>query len=260
MFWNPLIHGNTYFQASRGVNGYDRAKREEEMGLLVGVLALVLTLTLFIVAGLRCSPRKSVSCDIDSAAGEGTFVDKDRAVSVDSMKSMNRSTMRALLRKLADTPAPKVEVICALCYAIADPPHRADYVCPSCGERTLYDDGEKKWYQILGKQRYAEEVECGIPACRCEFQELQKLAGDKITFDESQFCRKCCPDIQEPKLVLHVNYTGDEPHDVVDIDADDISLIRDFLEGKLVHGGLDKIPLKERLPRLQELLGVTLDE
>jgi hypothetical protein len=179
------------------------------------------------------------------------------------MRSLDRATVRAMLKKLADTPPPTALAMGAMCYDPMIPPMRAEYVCPRCGERTLYENdktSDKEWYKRL--HGIARTVEWEIPACRRKFEQLRDVSGDAISFDESQFCRKCSPKVTDPKLVLHVRYADGRSYDFEGCESDDLRILRDFLAGKLATEADDesKYPLKDSLPRLQELLGVKPDE
>jgi len=174
------------------------------------------------------------------------------------MKSLDRAAVRVLLKRLADAPAPQGTARGAMCYVAAPPPHRADYVCPKCGERTVYD-GSKATAETPYEREIPEIVEWEIPSCRRVFEELRKVAGDAMVFDESQFCRKCSPKVVLPKLVLHISYKGEKVREIEKIDGSDLRILTDFLSGKLLteSRGDETTPLKHDLPRLQELLGVT---
>jgi hypothetical protein len=83
-----------------------------------------------------------------------------------------------------------------------------------------------------------------------------------VELDESQFCRKCSPEVKEPKLFLVVRYDGEaEPHRYEGVTLDDIQLVSEFLTGKDKHtGGQDaESPLKNYIERLEKLLGVKLE-
>ena len=146
-----------------------------------------------------------------------------------------------------------------MCYDAAESLDRVDYVCPKCGERTLYDDSK-----LEAKKRFKEGVSKvvgeEIPGCRREITEIRKVAGDVFVLDESQFCRKCSPTIVEPKLVLHIAYEDGKTRDIEKVTAFDLQLLREFMGGSVVHKDSQdwETPLKDSLPRLQELLGVEL--
>jgi hypothetical protein len=249
------------------------------MGILVGIVAAALLigcLILFCIA--RCSARSSANSterrceasDEDRAAADAAAEQfllnpplPPVAVLTTDMKTLNREAIRVLLKWVADTPVPKSPIVCACCYMVAEGPNRSDYLCPRCGERTLYDviaKGDKTLSARQKRREIVDAVEYGIPACRQEMQELRKLVGDAISLDESQFCRKCSPTVTEPTLVLHVAYAEGQPQDTVtDVTLADLRLLHKFLAGELFdNDGIERTPLNESLPRLQTLLGMRL--
>jgi hypothetical protein len=225
------------------------------MGAIVGVAAAVLLLACLVLCGGGCSPKAPAGSSPAVAAGPPVVT------SVEGFKSLDRTAIRAMLKTLADAPAPKDLALGAMCYDVAPPPSRADYLCPKCGERTLYDNSKAKQDKPY-ETTLVEAVEWEIPSCRREFAELRKVAGDTITFDESQFCRKCSPRVAKPRLVLHFSYGDDKTRDVESIKHDDLRILREFLAGKVKAKGDNEgeAALKDSLPRLQELLGVKIDE
>jgi hypothetical protein len=217
------------------------------MGMLVGIVAAVLLLACLLFAGGGCSRATPPA-------------PPSPIVTVEGVKSLDRAAVRAMLKRLADTPPPKAKTRGAMCYSVALPPDRADYICPKCGERTIYDL-KTSATERPGERGITETVEWGIASCRRQFEELRKVAGKSIMLDESQYCRKCSPKVVSPKLVLHVSYNGEKARDIENIDSDDLHILTDFLAGNLLTESYDdKNPLKDDLPRLQELLGVKLDE
>jgi len=225
------------------------------MGMFVGMVAAVLLLACLLLSGVGCSRQSPSNLPATAAAGPAV------ATSAEGMKSLDRAAIRALLKRLADLPVPKEDFLSAMCYEMALPPRRADYVCPKCGERTLYDDSKLSNEEWIGKG-LAQVVDREIPSCRRACLELRKVAGDAVVFDESQFCRKCSPKVTAPKLVLHVSYKGEKARDVADVTHGDLEALHDLLTGQLLTKD-DKgfaCPLKNCLPRLCVLLGVTNDE
>jgi predicted RNA-binding Zn-ribbon protein involved in translation (DUF1610 family) len=91
------------------------------------------------------------------------------------MTSLDRAAVRAMLKRLADAPPPTKLAVGAMCYVVSPAPPRVDYICPKCGERTLYDSSKvatEKPYDM----GIAWTVERELPQCRSEFQELRKVA------------------------------------------------------------------------------------
>jgi hypothetical protein len=216
-------------------------------GIVAGIVALLILIACLMLAGGGCSHRGS------------SETPPPVAVSAKGIALLDRTAIQTMLKKLAETPAPERLSFGAMCYEMALPPTRADYVCPKCGERTLYGDSttDTKGQLSSGAAMVVDEE---ISACRREVQELHRLAGDAVTLDESQFCRKCSPTVTDPKLVVHINFNDGDARDIENISAMDLRLLREFMEGKRLHKGEQdrETPLKDSLPRLQEILGVEL--
>ena len=102
-------------------------------------------------------------------------------VTTNFIKGLNRTEIQKKLQKLSETPPPKDLKPGACCYEMAAPPDRAEYVCPKCGEKTLYSK-EQAWF-----------VEQDVPNARRGMVELQKVAKRGVALDESQFCRHWRP-------------------------------------------------------------------
>jgi hypothetical protein len=164
------------------------------------------------------------------------------------LSELSRSEIQVMLRELANAPVPVPESqnAGAMCYTVVAPPTRADYVCPECGERTLYEID------------LASTIEWALPAARHNFQQLCEVAVGAI-LDESQFCRKCRPEVDLPQLGLKVTYEGNDVQEVSGVRSEDLRILHEFFAGMRLHnaGMSGDRPLKEHLPRLQELLGVT---
>jgi hypothetical protein len=135
-----------------------------------------------------------------------------------------------------------------MCYDMAGPPQRAEYVCPTCGERTVYEKNQ------------AQLVEWELPSCRREFKKLRETAGEAVILDEGSFCRACSPEVEEGKLVLTLLFQDGQTKSVEQITAEDIRLLDEFLSGKRMHVEWNdgETPLKQYLPRLQKILGVSI--
>lgn len=166
--------------------------------------------------------------------------------------TIRKDEIRARLTALARTPAPQKLAPGACCYAPADEPSRMDYVCPVCGERTVYGSSP------ANRNRRAQWfLEAELQACRRLVGQLGNLAA---TLDERAFCRHCRPDVDNPELILTIRYLDHDEHRVRHVTADDLQLLVEFTQGKTKHVGSQdsESPLKDHLPRLRKLLG--LDE
>jgi hypothetical protein len=121
---------------------------------------------------------------------------------------------------------------------------KMQYICSKCGEKTLYTNQKP---QVAGWDiRYMQEI----------IQNLQKVAGNGITLDDSHLCRKCFPETKGPEYILKIEYADSKPQIVAGVSPADIAILTDFFsDGRLgfYHG--DK-PLEDYTKRLQELLGV----
>jgi hypothetical protein len=83
-----------------------------------------------------------------------------------------------------------------------------------------------------------------------------------VELDESQFCKKCSPDVVAPSLVLVVRHPGQkEPHRFARVNLNDLQMLVEFLAGEVKHKDSYETvtPLADYLKRLEELLGVKLE-
>lgn len=164
-------------------------------------------------------------------------------VTTADMAKLSKDEIRKLLVRIEKAKAPEPKMG-AMCYSVMSPPDRMEYVCPECGEKTLHvADVSRRW---------AFELDY----CRRLFNELPKKEAMKL--DESSFCRKCQPGGKAPSLMLEMLYNDGTNYVVPDVCADDLRLLKGFLSGKLDYSGStdDTSALKDRLPRLRQLLGI----
>ena len=146
----------------------------------------------------------------------------------------------------------------AMCYDIHMPPDRFDYVCQACGERTAYarrSDQPDSQSEILNDNNMLC-VE-GIVWIRRSLSDLRKLGLD-ATFDESEFCRKCKPNVKDPQLYFDIKVEDfAAPVRSKGLCLSDLTILKAFLEGNLAsRREEDKAFLQKELPRLRELLGI----
>jgi hypothetical protein len=137
------------------------------------------------------------------------------------------------------------EPLGAMCYKMAAPLDRIEYICPVCGERTLYNS-------------YFDDID-NLYDYHALVKQITKI---EVKLDESQFCKKCSKNITEPHFCLLVKYGKNKDfHKTCDINRDDINLLYEFSEGKKEHTIYDKsYPIMNYKARLEELLGVTLNK
>jgi hypothetical protein len=147
----------------------------------------------------------------------------------------------AKLDELAEQPGPEDLKLGARCYRRAAPPNREEYICPTCGERTLY----AKW-GACGKVRDV----------RAASDIAKRLTQHGLVLDEATFCKHCSPDAAAPQIVLLTRYADGTEHRVQDVTSSDLQLIEEFFAGHGKHdrgmGGEE--PLKQHLERIAQLL------
>lgn len=168
---------------------------------------------------------------------------------------LTREDIERQLEHLAKSPPPKKLAMGAMCYAIAVPSQTVDYICPECGEKTLYsmpDSNEPNAFSQAWNAARALSWE--LQDCRRLVQQINKVDAKLI---ESQFCRHCSPDASHPRLGLEVRY-NEAVHQTWDVTSYDLVALKAFLEGKkkfkTFNDGEEAV--KSCLPRLGELLGV----
>ncbi|OGH97374.1 MAG: hypothetical protein A2039_08230 [Candidatus Melainabacteria bacterium GWA2_34_9] len=177
-----------------------------------------------------------------------TFIQKNTCTTrLKTTKTLSKDDIKCKLIELSKKPKPKELAMGAMCYEMAAPPDRAEYICPACGNKTLYSNNYKNVAIVNHIADY-----------RTIIKNIKNL---DIKLDESQFCRKCSPIASSPELCLVINYDNKTKiHKVCDVTEDDLKILSEFLSKKNVHKGFNdsEEPLKEHLNRLQELLGVPL--
>jgi hypothetical protein len=165
----------------------------------------------------------------------------------DSIKGpFTRKHIKEKLIELSKTKGPEVLNPGAMCYEIASPPKRAEYVCPKCGEKTIYTEN------------YVSFINSDILSCRSM---VNSLNGFNAVLDESQFCKRCRPNVKSPELCFEVKYNDEkEAHKTCGISETDIELVSEFLHGSLAHKGYhgSEEPLKNYIDRLETLLDIKI--
>jgi hypothetical protein len=173
---------------------------------------------------------------------------------------MTREEIKRRLEELAKSEPPEGSFVCAMCYS---PPlwdtelESATYHCSRCGAKTIYAQRHVFHGQT---HRIARMVNTGLPALR---DAIGRIKGLTVEMDEAAFCKQCFPKNRNPQPTLVVRYAGeDREHRVKGITCEDLTLIEEFAEGKDTHdrGHGPEEPLRDRLKRLEQLLGVKATE
>jgi hypothetical protein len=223
--------------------------------VFIVVATLALGLLVYVLVGCRSGSEESAPGSSVLNAHEVTSADR----------VLSRAELIQRLERLAVSSGPTDLSTGAMCYVLGDPPPRREYVCPKCGERSLYPlpreynpeiDGQRPIEKVVGE--IAESLWLDVEEYRRLAAQLSSLS---VSLDESQFCKKCNPDVETPALVLVVHPPdAAEPHRTVGVTREDLRLLCEFASGSDRHdaGPLGERPLKEYVPRIQELLGVQL--
>ena len=174
---------------------------------------------------------------------------------VSSGQYLSRQDIQKQLAVIANKPPPKILAMGAMCYKIAGPPTRFDYVCPACGEKTLYvmdtadEEARRQFQNVAWKFRDMETL-------RRLTQQIDKL---DVRLDELEFCTHCSSKTESPKVALVIQYPDQpKPIWVWDVTPNDLLMLKAFADGQLKYKNQQdfEAALKKNLPRLEELLGV----
>ena len=172
---------------------------------------------------------------------------------------LTRLELENRLKKLAESEPPKELFMGAMCYDMAAPPARVEYVCPDCGEKTFYvQDYENKVKPKKGERSgHIKNVQNNVPKCR---RLIKTLTGVDAEIIEKEFCDSCSPDIDNPTLKLVIHYPNGKTHKAENINVEDLILIKEFLNGETAHKDFydAQTPLKQYIKRLETLLGIKI--
>jgi hypothetical protein len=165
------------------------------------------------------------------------------------VKSMSQEKIREMLGRIEAKKAPEPKMG-AMCYDMAAPPARAEYVCPKCGEKTLYTK-EEAW-----------KLQWTVDACRREFLLLKAASDLSVSLDESSFCSHCRPDAKKHAMCLVLTYADGASFTNETVTPGEMRMMAGFLKGELSYKAENDstLPLKEALPRLRQLLGLPAGE
>lgn len=176
-------------------------------------------------------------------------------VTVEKVSQASNAEIERMLRAVEAGPVPELKMG-AMCYAPLPPMTHYEYVCPVCGEKTLFAaEARQNWIPatVIDSLRRARDAAAAAAA----------KVGAAVALDEKQFCRKCQPGFADvPQAAVVVTLPDGREQRTEAIQLQDLWILRDFFGGKnvLVGGNESESPLKGSLPRLRELLGMTQAE
>lgn len=179
--------------------------------------------------------------------GRSGRVDMKTSTTVDSglMVEMSENDIDSMLDRLQMEEAPE-PTMGAMCYAVAMMPDSAEYVCPDCGERTVYGGSE------------ADFIGWNLERCRAITADIDSSDLLDATLDESSYCSSCSPDSDRPMLELTIVH-NDGRETVSTVSKFDLTVLLAFLRGQLYYSTDNDgtQPLRPYAGRIAELLGVT---
>lgn len=169
---------------------------------------------------------------------------------------LEREEIKRLLTQLPATADRDLNKMGAMCYKMAGPPERAEYNCPTCGEKTLYvraTDNQESYTAVTTVGWWLESYR----------RSIKEIKGIYVVLDESQFCKKCSPHVKTPALSLNITLPGETTsHHVTAFSLEDIRLLIEFTHGEIIHKGSQdrESLLKDHQADLERLLGVSSRE
>ncbi|MFO7627703.1 MAG: hypothetical protein R6V62_10615 [Candidatus Fermentibacteraceae bacterium] len=177
------------------------------------------------------------------AFGVGHAREQKGPLNIIRLLESGRSRLRLMLFRIEREPAPD-QIMGAMCYEPAAVPNRADYVCPVCGERTLY--GYPEGYFILES----------IPPMRRIIEEMEGNDFFSATLGET-YCSVCHPGNEVRGVTLVIAYPeGDTVRTAVTLH--DLRILEGFISGGLSYTDYFDalLPLRGNTDRLRTLLGI----
>ncbi|MFH0896111.1 MAG: hypothetical protein V2A54_16890 [Bacteroidota bacterium] len=206
--------------------------------------ALVSVIGIFTFASFSQKPNSN-----QSANGNDTIPGNDTNVTVPVDTPKNKLyTKEELFQKLnylSKTPAPKELKEGAMCYKPAGPPNSIDYICPSCGAKTVYST-DQSWFLWRDLQ-----------ACRSM---VKNLKGLNATLDETTYCKKCNKTKATPELCLIIHYPDKTEQRTCGVNRTSMMYLQEFLSGSLKHHSETnaEFPLKDNINEIEKMLGISL--
>lgn len=162
-----------------------------------------------------------------------------------SFGNASRADVERRLKALADSPVPATLDPGAMCYEMAAPPDRIEYVCPKCGQKTMYTSSA--YYETIDE----------IGACRQIVANIKNLT---LRLEEKNFCHHCYPNTQqEPSLVLYLKYKGEDKEEVIEgVSKQGLALLWAFMNGETIVSDFyaRETALKDYIEEISRLLKV----
>ena len=162
-----------------------------------------------------------------------------------SGRSLSRNEVNILLSRLEKEPPPE-SVMGAMCYAPVANPLAAEYICPVCGEKTLYNSS------------YASFIDRELTLSRRIAESINLNTEFDILLDETRFCDFCssASGNEDPVLLLSV-VCEDDSVTTNNVTVTDLRMLDSFLQGNLYYSTSNdaQYPLQDHAERIRSLLG-----
>jgi len=200
------------------------------------IIAMVLLVSASVLAS--STPRARTS------GGERGSPFPGKGISVRKMMGMSRTDVETMLESIEEGEEPD-PVMGAMCYEMVAGPSVIEYICPICGERTLYDDYAAVWK--------VEE----LFSVRSLFDSLSVLADMDLSLDETGFCVQCGGQVAEPSPILIAAFEDSDPCSSA-VSSEDLRLLIGFFSGETWYETFNdgRMPIRPELPRVRRLLGM----
>jgi len=154
------------------------------------------------------------------------------------------------IKDISFKKVPKIEDIRAMCYDMAEPEPFIEYICPLDGEKSIYARNTKAYGYAKSVDQYKREI--------VNLNALSKDKGTEFLLDESLLCSHHALDAKDRYLILIAKNikTGKETR-TNEISYLDLKMLIAFFGDELFYESYNnKKPLKPKLPRIKEMLGV----
>lgn len=160
--------------------------------------------------------------------------------------TLSVAQVNILLTRLENEEPPE-QTMGAMCYEAMAAPEVAEYICPVCSEKTMYNYSQTAF------------INWELEGCRRMVESINSNTNFEITLDEALFCDFCTPDagMEEPELILQVHCrNGDVVRNNVSIN--DLRMLDSFLQRNLYYTTSNdaQLPLQNHADRIRELLGL----
>ncbi|MEN8207797.1 MAG: hypothetical protein ABFR50_00950 [Candidatus Fermentibacteria bacterium] len=163
-----------------------------------------------------------------------------------TIKSLTMDQVNTLLARL-EIEEPPDPVRGAMCYEAMAYPLVAEYICPACGEKTIYTDFQTGF------------IEWELQGCRRLVESINEYTEFEVSLDETLFCDFCSDSsTEEPAILLRVAST-DTTDTVNSVSIHDLRILDSFLQGNLYYltGNESQFPLQDCSDLIRQLLGAS---